>query len=166
MPTMLFGIPFLAFAIAWELLSLGMFFDTGVGKVEGPGGIMSYLMPIFGLPFVVVGIGLVGSPIWAARKATRTVHILTDRRLVTAVLGQKLSLKSIDPAGIFDMTREQHGDGIGTITFSLGSYRDSDGDLVEKKEVWLGVAEVKELEERLRDVMAALRKAEGPDQPA
>ncbi|OYU49735.1 MAG: hypothetical protein CFE31_05120 [Rhizobiales bacterium PAR1] len=164
-PILLFGIPFFAFSLAWELLSLGIFFNTGVGKVEGPGGIMNYIFPIFGLPFVVVGFGLMGSPLWAARKATRTVHILTDRRLVTAVLGQKLSIKSIEPKQVFDMTRVEDANGFGTITFSLGTYRDSDGDKLERTEVWLGVADVRDLELKLRRVTSAAHPT-GPDQPA
>ena len=162
LPILFFGIPWLAFSLAWELISLGVFFDTGVGKVEGPGGIMAYVFPIFGLPFVVIGIGMVGSPLWAARKATRTVHILTGLRLVTAVLGQKLSIKSIEPKKVYDVTRVEDASGSGTITFSLGTYRDNDGDKVEKTEVWPGIPEVRDLEFKLRQLISAAQ----PAQPA
>jgi hypothetical protein len=164
-PILLFGIPWLAFSLAWELIALGVFFNTGIGKVEGPGGILAYVFPIFGLPFVAIGIGLVGAPLWGARKAMRTVHVLTDRRLVTAVLGKTLSIKSIDPQRVYDVTRVEKGDGSGTITFALGSYRDSDGDKVEKSEVWPGIPDIRELELKFRQVTSTARRM-GPDQPA
>ncbi|MFY8112648.1 MAG: hypothetical protein ACOVOC_00450 [Rhabdaerophilum sp.] len=164
-PILLFGIPWLAFSLAWELIALGVFFNTGIGKVEGPGGILAYVFPIFGLPFVAIGIGLVGAPLWGARKAMRTVHVLTDRRLVTAVLGKTLSIKSIDPQRVYDVTRVEKSDGSGTITFALGSYRDSDGDKVEKSEVWPGIPDIRELELKFRQVTSTARRM-GPDQPA
>lgn len=164
-PILLFGIPWLAFSLAWELIALGVFFNTGIGKVEGPGGILAYVFPIFGLPFVAIGIGLVGAPLWGARKAMRTVHVLTDRRLVTAVLGKTLSIKSIDPQRVYDVTRVEKSDGSGTITFALGNYRDSDGDKVEKSEVWPGIPDIRELELKFRQVASTARRM-GPDQPA
>ncbi len=164
-PILLFGIPWLAFSLAWELTALGVFFNTGIGKVEGPGGIMAYVFPIFGIPFVAIGIGLVGAPLWGARKAMRTVHVLTDRRLVTAVLGKTLSIKSIDPQRVYDVTRVEKSDGSGTITFALGSYRDSDGDWVEKSEIWPGTPDIRELELKFRQLTSNARRM-GPDQPA
>lgn len=164
-PILLFGIPWLAFSLAWELIALGVFFNTGIGKVEGPGGILAYVFPIFGLPFVAIGIGLVGAPLWGARKAMRTVHVLTDRRLVTAVLGKTLSIRSIDPQRVYDVTRVEKSDGSGTITFALGSYRDSDGDKVEKSEIWPGIPDIRELELKFRQVASTARRM-GPDQPA
>jgi hypothetical protein len=151
----LFAIPWLAFALAWELLALGVFINTGVGKVEGPGGIFSYLFPLFGLPFVLIGLGLVGTPFWKAYMAKRMVHVVTDKRLVTAQLrGALFSVETIEPRRIVSITRVEGKAGLGSMSLLLGMTRDSDGDLVERRETWVGVPEVKALENVLRSVMA------------
>jgi hypothetical protein len=151
----LFAIPWLAFALVWEVLALGVFFNTGIGKVEGPGGILSYVFPLFGLPFVLIGLGMVGKPLWKAHKAKRMVHVVTDKRLVTAVLrGDRLSLETIEPRRIASITRIEGKAGMGSMSLLLGMTRDSDGDPVERRETWVGVPEVKALEDVLREVMA------------
>ena len=64
--TFLLGIPFLAFALFW------------VAKAsEAPGGFW-----LFGIPFVLIGCGLVLSPLWFYFRAGRTAYALTSTRAI------------------------------------------------------------------------------------
>lgn len=157
-PIWLFAIPWTVFSLAWEGIALAAFFAGGEQAPAGAGAVMVYVFPIFGLPFVLIGLGMMGAPFWQARKARRSVHILTDKRLVTAELGNAMSIESIEPARIVALTRKEERDGSGTLTLSLGKFRDSDGDAVEKLVTWPGVPEVKVLEDRLREGMAESRR--------
>jgi hypothetical protein len=154
-PIWLFAIPWLAFSLGWEAIALAAYFGTDLDKTPGGAGLMAAIFPLFGIPFVLIGIGLVGKPFWNAWRARRSVHVLTDKRLVTARLrGSALEVDSIAPGRIMAISRLEGREGIGTLTFSLGAFRDSDGDPVEKRESWVGIADVKTLEDRLRQIMA------------
>jgi hypothetical protein len=38
------------------------------------------LFPLFGVPFVLIGLGMLAAPYWMRRKAQNTVYALTDKR--------------------------------------------------------------------------------------
>ena len=152
-----FAIPWTVFALAWEGIALGIFFAEGAARPDGVGGVMAWVFPIFGLPFVIIGIGML-VPFWAARKARRTVHVLTEKRLVTAVFGRELALTSLDPKRILSVAKLESPDGSGTLTLSLGNFRDSDGASVEKLEHWIGVPDVATLEAETRRLLEAQKR--------
>jgi hypothetical protein len=158
-PIWLFAIPWTAFSIGWESMALMAHFAESQKSEHAAGSIMAMIFPIFGLPFIIIGIGMMVAPFWAAWKAGRMVHILTEARLVTAVLGRDLSLTSFEPGRVVSLKRVEKADGSGTMTLSLGTYRDSDGDSAEKLETWYGVPAIRGLEDQLRDVMAQRRGA-------
>jgi len=159
----LFAVPWTAFALGWESMVLAPWLADIEHRPTGSNAVMAVVMPIFGLPFVLIGLGMMAAPIVAAMKASRTVHVLTDRRLVTAVLGRTLTIQSIDPGAIMSLTRTERPDGTGSMKISFGTYRDSDGDAVDKSETWAGVAGVRDLEVRLREVMAGARTTWMPE---
>jgi hypothetical protein len=67
------GIPVTAFAIFWMALA-----SQQTKQISGPGS----FFPLFGIPFIVVGLGMLSSPLWRGRKALRTVYALTDQRAI------------------------------------------------------------------------------------
>lgn len=73
----LFGIPFLAFALFWTATALTM---TNA-STDTP-WFFRYIFPAFGLPFIVVGAGLVSGPLRARFRARLTLYGLTDKRLI------------------------------------------------------------------------------------
>src|SRR5688572_1960017 len=61
-PMVLFGIPWTAFALFWMAGASGMLFGGfGNGGPPGFGGFLA-CFPLFGIPFVLIGIGLLTSP--------------------------------------------------------------------------------------------------------
>ena len=71
-----FGIPWTAFALFWMGAAA-----AGTMNAEEDIGFMTFF-PLFGLPFVLVGFGLLSAPLWAYRKGLNTAYVLyvTDRR--------------------------------------------------------------------------------------
>src|SRR6185437_12509968 len=64
-PIVLFGIPFTGFALFWMAGASGVLF-AGAAMNGGPGGFAAFLacFPLFGLPFLIIGLGMLTSPYW------------------------------------------------------------------------------------------------------
>ena len=123
-----------------------MLFAEGEQAPDGAGKAMRLVFPMFGLPFVIVGLVMVSSPFWAWWQARRTVYVLTNQRILTLVAGKTLTITSLDATQIASVHRVEKADGSGTLHLNMGQYRDIGGDTVEKKISWLGVPDVRELE--------------------
>lgn len=159
LPVWLFAVPWSAFSFTWEGLALTAFFAER-GR-DSAATVMAYVFPLFGLPFVLVGLGMLGLPFFAQWRARRTVHVLTAKRLITAVLGREtLKVTSIDPASIVEMKRTEKRDGSGNLTLTMGAVQrlvpgGYGGHALpvrvdeERKETLWGVLEVRALEAAL-----------------
>lgn len=133
---MLFGIPFTAFALFWTAMAGGMAWIVhGVGSSIPGGGSFATpfaFFPMFGLLFVVVGVGLLLSPLWLFLKAGRTLYALTNQRVIlwTGSLGGGLTVRSLSPAQLGDRARTQQADGSGDLLFpraaAISTYQDTD----------------------------------------
>jgi hypothetical protein len=150
-PIALFGIPFTAFAFFWIAGASGSRFP-GVPSAFG-------FFPLFGIPFVLVGLGMLLSPLWMFYRAGRTVYAVTDRRALLierGLLGQ-VTVRSFEPASLNDVTRTQYVDGSGNLIF-LREYRpgprySTNGRRGRFFQVgFLAVPDVREAEERLREL--------------
>jgi hypothetical protein len=100
-----FGIPWTAFALFWMAGASGFKmpdFSHGFG-----------IFPLFGLPFVLIGFGLLSSPYWMRRKARRTTYVITDQRAIVLAGGVfgSITIRSFDPDRLKDIRRVQKPDG-------------------------------------------------------
>jgi hypothetical protein len=144
-----FAVPWTAFALFWEATAIRQFFRNDVS-----GG--SLFLVFWGIPFVLIGLAMLAAPLWMARRAGRTVYVLTERRLVELIDdATSTQVKSIWPKDILSITKSVRADGSGTIKLSFGSKRDSEGDLVEKAVSIDGVRNVDELEHHLLELRTA-----------
>lgn len=137
----IFAIPWTAFAIFWTLMASGMLFREGS---SGPPMLFRLVFPLFGLPFILIGIWMLASP-WRAKKklaqmALRTAYVITDRRAIIfdsgfvaygtiaammprmpgmprALSGDSLQIESFGPTDLTHITRIQHSDGTGDLIF-------------------------------------------------
>lgn len=154
LPLVLFAIPFTGFAIFWITMALTM----GGEAESGDGGnseTLSLMFPLFGLPFVLVGLGMLSSPLWALRNARKTVYAITDRRAIIFDSGLSMKIRSYGPDELGELTRKQKPDGSGDIILDEKITRDSDGDAHTRKIGFFGIPDVKEVERMLRDLAAA-----------
>ncbi len=148
----LFAVPWTAFSLFWESMAIRQFLSA---RQPGWGGMVAVL---WGVPFVVIGLGMMGAPFWAWRQAKRSVWILTNQRLALVTQGRRaMTIRSIYPDDILQIVRTEHEDGTGTLKLEYQATRDSDGDRKERNDIIAGVADVRGVEALIRSL-----KAEAP----
>lgn len=123
----LFGLPFTGFAVFWTAMALWMGAAANGGK-NNPGLLFQVCFPMFGLPFIVIGLGLLSSPYWQRRRALRTCYALTDRRALVWEAGNfgSVTVRSYEPGALKAMERVEYADGSGDLVFE------------EVRRVWAG----------------------------
>lgn len=148
-PKALFGIPFLAFAIFWISMARSMTRDaTGIAD-----GFFSNLFPLFGIPFVLIGLAMVLSPLWNMFKARKTTYALTNKRLIIHERFPRQALKSWLLNDIRKLVRLGMAQGPGDIYFAEETKRTSKGGTTTIKIGFIGIAEPKLVEQKIRGQM-------------
>jgi hypothetical protein len=110
-PAVLFGIPWTGFALFWTYGAAGF----KIPDFSDPDPMMFF--PLFGLPFILIGIGMLSSPLWALRRASRTAYFVTNKRAVIIDGGSRRTIQSILPGGFGDIVRRERSSGRGDILF-------------------------------------------------
>jgi hypothetical protein len=114
----LFGIPWTAFIIFWILGASVSWWAKGGGG--------SGVMTVFGIPFLLIGLGLLSSPLWAYRRALKTIYVITDRRAITFGGGSSTTINSYPPEKLKDVYRKEHKDGTGDVIILRHEWQNSD----------------------------------------
>lgn len=145
LPVVLFGIPWTAFALFWMAMA-----SEGVARSNGSG--LFDLFPLFGLPFVLIGFGMLSAPWWAALGAKGTAYVLTDRRaiVIESAPWKGVSVRSFAPEKLGDLQRTQQPDGSGDLVFTQDSRRSAKGRDYTVDVGFLAIPDVKAAEERVR----------------
>ena len=143
LPMVLFAIPWTAFALFWM-------WGAAQGSSDAPGPFQFF--PLFGLPFVLIGLGLFTSPFWLLRSARRTVYVVTDRRAIVICGGWRngVSVRSFEPEKLTDLRRDQRADGSGDLVFGQDEQVGSKGRRYKVDYGFLAVANAREAEEYVR----------------
>jgi hypothetical protein len=147
----LFAVPWTAFAVFWEAMA----FLPWMASSHTPLGIQwsfGIIFPLFGLPFIGIGLTLLWMPFKARRKAAQTIYGLTDQRLLRVTVGTRRESASvmIGQMGPIDVTAD--ADGYGTLRVQTGTSRDSDGDKVTERFEVVAVPNVARLESLLLEL--------------
>ncbi len=145
LPAVLFGIPWTGFALFWMAGASGF----RVPDFDEPFD----FFPLFGLPFVLVGILMLTAPIWAKRAALKTVYVLTDERAI--IFESKLSatkVRSLSPDQLSDIYRTEDSDGNGDIVFMRETSVGSRGRKRSRSVGFIVIREVREVESKIREL--------------
>ncbi|MCK4564002.1 MAG: hypothetical protein KAU94_04960, partial [Verrucomicrobia bacterium] len=110
------------------------------------------LFPLFGVPFVLIGIGMLSTPLWTYRKAFKTVYAITDRRAITFDGGRSTTVRSYPPEKLQDIYRKEKKDGSGDVVIVRSAWRDSDGDRRSEELGFLRIENPKEVESLLNEL--------------
>lgn len=106
------------FAIFWECMALHITSRGG----HSPGAIQ-YVMPLWGIPFVLVGLYLIGGRFFTDRIVReKTIYGVTDRRVILISGLFSRSVRSLDLRNLPEITLTERSDGSGTIAFGGGGY--------------------------------------------
>jgi hypothetical protein len=139
-PLVLFGIPWTAFAVFW--VSAASHFKMP-DFTHGTG-----FFPLFGVPFVLIGLGLLTSPYWAARKAARSAYAVTSERAIILECGVfgGVSIRSFLPHQLSEIRRIQLGDGSGDLILDRKIGTDAEGGRTKTDIGFFGIPDVKNVE--------------------
>jgi hypothetical protein len=150
-PLVIFGVFWTAFALFW---TGGAFVAVSHART---GTFLEYLFPLFGLPFVLIGIGLLSSPVWMRRAAARTAYLVTDRRAIIMRGGWfgKMHVRSFEPEALRDLERNQYADGSGDLIFARDWHRGKHGRQHSTPVGFLAVNEVKTAEAAIQNLVQA-----------
>lgn len=97
----LFAIPWTGFALFWMS-----------NQYSSGGSNLTYLL---GIPFVLIGVGMLFLPVFQYRRFTRTVYAITDRRAIILVRGLWDKVSSFQPDQLRRVYRRERNDGIGDV---------------------------------------------------
>ena len=170
----LFAIPWTGFALFWMTQASGVL-ERPLNQIDSS----RLLFALFGVPFVLVGLGLFASPFWmrarARQAAARTVYVITDRRAIVFDGGYYgdgslplmlvsmvrpygrggTRVTSYTPDQLTKIERMQNADGSGNLVFGetlfLTEYR-SIGTM--HRAGFFSIADVREAENQLRALAA------------
>ncbi len=145
LPIVVFGIPWTAFAVFWTVMASGITTRKG-------GGEWSWVFALWGVPFILIGLGMLTSPYWMQRRAKRTAYVLTDRRAIVLSLGWRssASVRSFQPGALTDLQRKERADGSGDLVFTNDLSSASRGRSMSTAVGFLAIPNVKEVEARVR----------------
>jgi hypothetical protein len=153
-----FAIPWTAFALFWESAVAGplimhMIGYEVLGKPPAGFGIVGmWVMALFGLPFILIGFAMLLAPFFIIRKGSKTLYVITNKRIAILESGRSVSVTSIPPSEIGPLSRKEGPDGRGTLTISQGYGLDSDGDRFERKQELGVINDVRRVEQLVRDL--------------
>lgn len=134
--SVLFGIPWTSFAIFWMWGALGF-----------------KLLALFGLPFVLIGFGMLSSPLWVWQAARKTVYLITDKRAISIQGGwSTTTIRSYLPDQLKDIYRKERADGSGDLVITIRRWKDNHGHQRSEEIGFLGVRNPREVEKILKQL--------------
>jgi hypothetical protein len=137
-PASCVGVPFLAFSIFWTVSA------TSMGA--------PIFFTLWGLMFCGIGAAVLLSPLWAAKKGSSTVYVVTDQRAMIIEGGSSRSIKSWTRRDIDTIERREHADGTGDVVFAREMRRGAKGRAYTNEIGFWGIQDARLVEGYLRQL--------------
>lgn len=138
-----FAIPWTVFSCVWTGLAASSWM-VRMPRTEMEWG-FGIAFPLFGFPFILVGVWMLNQPFASRAKARRTIYGLTERRLIRVIDGKQRKVESVRIAQMGPIDCSISRDGWGTLSIQTGSHIDSEGDRVTDRFVAAGIPEADKL---------------------
>ena len=125
----LFAIPWTSFAIFWVASAA----QAG-GGFGGVAGWIGFVFPLFGVPFILIGLGMLSSPLRDLVLQKRTVYAMTDQRAFVFSGIRSVKIETYEDEELTGSSRTMHRDGTGDVTtdYGLSFERIEKPDLIQK----------------------------------
>jgi hypothetical protein len=162
LPTFLFAIPWTSFSIFWIW---GAFEATSSNSKQGAQAPdFFYLFPLFGLPFLAMGIAMLSTPFWEWRRKRNTVYLITNQRAIAIEGGtplqgilpikgnQSQTIKSFSPEQLNNIYRREKTNGSGDVILGVRERTNSKGYSYNQEIGFFGVRDAKEVEDMLKEL--------------
>ncbi len=159
----LIGIPFFAFAVSWTIAA-----SSALGVSKAGGSAFPSIFPmLWGSVFILLGVSLLMSPVWAFWKALHTVYAITDQRAILIAAPWRRAVYSFAGQQLVDIHRVEDGRGRGDIVFHREArvvryektYQVRRGGNYYYDIGFLGIERIREAEDFLGEVYAKSRTA-------
>jgi hypothetical protein len=143
LPAMIFGVPFAGFALFW----INSAYRAGSHISKRPDAFSRgfSFFPVFGLPFLFIGLSIVLAPLWAYLKGRSTVYAITNRRVMVISGGATRSVRSLTPADIASVDHRERPDGSGDVVICTNGILRSSNASSQVKVALLGVPNVRDV---------------------
>jgi hypothetical protein len=150
----LFGIPFFAFAVFWTWMASE---PLRRGGIDGPPG-FSYFFPMFGIPFLLVGLGMLLAPLWSAFAARHTIYALTDKRLIILTKYPVRNFQFWPLEKLDDITRSGSTNGPGNLYFAKKTQYNSKTRRTTSRAIgFIGINQPLKLEQAILEAQQSLK---------
>jgi hypothetical protein len=148
LPAAIFGIPFAGFALFW--ITQAYHATSAMSKSSSNAFTNGFrVFPIFGLPFLFIGLGIVLAPLWAFLKGGSTVYAVTNQRVMIITGGSTRSVKSVTPADIASVEHRERPDGSGDIVIQTTGTTRTNNSTTQIKVALLGIPNVKQVAQQV-----------------
>lgn len=144
LPASMFGIPFAGFALFWITAAYRGTHAISKSSTNPMGGVFSFF-PLFGLPFLLIGLGIVFAPLWAYLKAQKTAYAITDKRVLVITNGRTRTIKSCTPADIVSVDHCERDSGTGDVIIRTTGAIQNRNSVSQVTVGLLGVSNVKDV---------------------
>lgn len=148
LPASIFGIPFAGFALFWITQA---YHATSAMSRSSHNAFASgfQVFPLFGLPFLLIGLGIILAPLWAFLKGGNTVYAVTNQRVMIITGTSNRSVKSLTPADIVSVDHRERPDGSGDIAITTNAIIRSNNMTSQMKVALCGVPNVKQVAQQV-----------------
>jgi hypothetical protein len=143
LPAALFGIPFAGFAF----VSMSTAYRNTHNLANHHNTIASgfSVFPLFALPFLLIGVGVILMPLWVYVKGRSGVYAVTNRRVMLISGTTSRSVKSIIPTDIAEVDHRERPDGTGDVLIRTNSVMRTNNGTTQMTVGLFGVPNVKEV---------------------
>jgi Bacterial PH domain len=157
LPASLFGIPFAGFALFWIN---GAYRGTQHLAKSGDSFTHAFsFFPLFGVPFLLIGLGVILAPLWVYLKGLSTVYAVTNQRVMIITGGSSRSVKSCTPADIASVEHRERPDGSGDVLIRTTAQTRTNNSVSQVTLGLFGVSNVKEVARQVMNLHAQQRPA-------
>jgi len=108
---------------------------------------------LFMVPFVLIGLACLLSPVFTFYRARETIYAITNRRIIIIKVGFARTVQRFDPGAINTLERTERQDGLGDLLFRRTYTTDSEGHKNVQVEQFLAIPNAQHVEELLKDLL-------------
>ena len=147
------------FGVGWSAITFTFAFITGAAtlglvpfKFEGQPASpwLAGAFLLFLIPFLAVGVACLSAPVLGIAKTLRTVHAVTNRRIISVFGGFSRGVQSHPLSAINFVKRKDRKNGTGSLEIAYGITHDADGDPRPLTTDWSGIPDVRRAEAALQ----------------
>lgn len=126
-------------------------------KGKPPTGGLAWFIAVFMVPFALIGLMLLYGTLHSLLRARKTVHAVTDSRILDVSGGRRPIAESYNAQQLNFVKRHDARNGRGSLDIAYGVERDSDGDSRPLVTRWHGIPDVRRAETAILELMRRRR---------